>query len=242
MKEYLADLHTHTVASGHAYSTISEMITAAQKAGLKMLGITEHAKNMPGTCDEIYFINFRVIDRKIGDLELLMGVELNILDYDGNVDMDKSLLGQMDVVIASMHMPCIKPGTIEENTNAYIKCCENKYINIIGHPDDGRYLIDYKRLVEAAARTNTLLEVNNSSLSPDSFRKNAKENYTQMLSYCKELGVPVIINSDAHYYTKVGGHSYALELIDEIDFPLELVMNFNTDKLKTYLRAYKNKC
>ncbi len=240
LKEYIADLHTHTVASGHAYSTISEMITAAQKAGLKMLGITEHAKSMPGTCDEIYFINFRVIERKIGDLELLMGVELNITDYNGQVDMSENMMKDMDVVIASMHIPCLEPGTIEENTNAYVKCCENKYINIIGHPDDGRYLIDYKRLVEAAARTKTLLEVNNSSLSPDAFRKNAKENYKEMLGYCKELGVPVIINSDAHYYTKVAGHSYALELMEEIGFPLDLVMNFNIDKLKTYLNAYKN--
>ena len=55
---FLLDLHTHTLASGHAYSTITEMVHAAAMAGLHMLGITEHAPKMPGTCQLYYFPEF----------------------------------------------------------------------------------------------------------------------------------------------------------------------------------------
>ena len=58
---YEFDLHTHTIASGHAYSTIKEMANSAKEKGLKLLGITEHAPTMPGTCHEFYFQNFRVL-------------------------------------------------------------------------------------------------------------------------------------------------------------------------------------
>ena len=79
MNTYAADLHTHTIASGHAYSTIKEMAIAAEEKGIRLLGITEHSKGMPGSCQDIYFSNLRVVDRKIGEVELAMGVELNII-------------------------------------------------------------------------------------------------------------------------------------------------------------------
>ena len=74
------DLHTHTIASGHAYNTMMEMIHEAQNKGLDVYGITEHAPRMKGTCTDFYFHNLKVVPRKHGDLELLLGVELNILD------------------------------------------------------------------------------------------------------------------------------------------------------------------
>ena len=74
----ILDVHTHTVASGHAYNSMLEMIHEAQEKGLEVYGITEHAPKMPGTCGEFYFHNLKVVPRKHGDLELLLGVELNI--------------------------------------------------------------------------------------------------------------------------------------------------------------------
>mgnify|MGYP000184654844 FL=1 len=54
-------------------------------------------------------------------VEMLFGVELNILNQDGEVDMEENLLKKMDIVIASMHIPCFKSGTKEENTQTYLK-------------------------------------------------------------------------------------------------------------------------
>lgn len=232
MREYIVDTHTHTIASGHAYNTILEMAKAAADKGIKILGITDHSKAMPEASGDFYFMNLKSMDREAYGVELLLGVELNIIDYNGKVDLPLRYIKEMDIVIASLHTPCIKPGTKEENTNALIKCCENPYIDIIGHPDDGNYDIDMEQLVLAAKRTGTLLELNNNSIV---FRMNARENDKKMLILCKEHNVPIVIGSDAHAVGKVGEKSNALELVEEVDFPEELIMNYYPDKLKEYL-------
>ena len=154
------------IASGHAYSTIREMAKSASEKGLELLGITEHSMKMPGTCQLFYFENLKVVDRKMYGVELYMGAELNIMDYEGHVDMGEKTLEKMDIVIASMHIPCIKPGTREENTNAYLEVMKNPYLHIIGHPDDARYEVDYLALVQSAKEHRVLLEVNNNSWIP----------------------------------------------------------------------------
>lgn len=231
----IMDLHTHTVASGHAYNTLYEMAKSASEKGLALMGSTDHAPKMPGTCHEFYFINFKVIPRNICGVNILMGVELNISDYTGRVDLRKGLLEKMDYSIASLHEPCYKSGTSAENTRAYIGAIENPLIHIIGHPDDSRFPVDYDTLVSAAAENHTLLELNSSSLHPLSARINAAENYRIMLELCKRYHASVIIDSDAHIEADVGNHTRAWELINEMNFPEELIVNSSFEKLLPYI-------
>lgn len=233
------DTHTHTLASGHAYSTIRENAAMAAKKGLELLAITEHAPYMLGSSHDYYFQNLKVIDRGAYDVPLLFGAELNILDTKGGVDLERSTLKQMDLAIASMHIPCYKPGSREENTEAVINVMKNPYVNIIGHPDDVRYPLDYLAVVQAAKEFGVLLELNNSSLSPVSYRKRAKELDTEMLTLCKQYGVSIVMGSDAHVDTDVGNHMWAISLLEELDFPEELVINADTNRLKPYLNCYR---
>lgn len=235
----LLDLHTHTIASGHAYNTINEMIQAASEKGLEVLGITEHAPAMPGTCSNLYFVNYRVLPREKMGIRVFYGVELNILDYDGHVDLPKNILAGTDLAIASIHPPCFKGGSMEENTRAYMNTMKNPYVNIIGHPDDGRFPIDYKALVEGAKEQDVLLEVNNSSLSPNSYRYHAVENYHKMLEYCKLYEVPVVINSDAHVEIDVANHQFAWKILKEVDFPETLIVNTEPKILEKYINYFK---
>lgn len=229
------DLHTHTIASGHAYCTLREMAKAASDKGLEILGITEHAPQMPGSCQNFYFQNLKVVPRELYGIRLLLGSEVNILDPEGHIDLEDRILKGLDVVIASLHVPCMKPGTRKENTDAYLSVMKNPYINIIGHPDDGRYEVDYRALVEGAKRYGKVLEVNNHSLQPDCSRQNAVVNDTCMLELCKEYRVPVIINSDAHFDTLIGEFDEAKRLLEELDFPEELVLNRSVDALKGHV-------
>ncbi len=233
--KYILDTHTHTVASGHAYSTVNEMTRAAAERGLELLAITEHAPKMPGSCQEIYFSNLKVIPREKDGVQLLFGVELNIMDYQGNIDLPERLLQQMDIVIASMHTPCVPHGTVEQNMSAFIGAMKNPYVNIIGHPDDGKYPVDYEELVLAAKKHHKLLEVNNNSLMPHSFRENARENDITMLEFCKKHQVPVVVGSDAHHTDYVGRHAEAYEIFEEIDFPESLVANADKELLFSFL-------
>ena len=241
MNDYV-DLHTHTIASGHAYSTIEAMIKAAEQKGIRLFGITEHAPKMPGTCSELYFNNLRVLERKHGEMYTLFGAELNIMDMEGHVDLPERTLKQMDLCVASMHGPCFHPGTIEENTKTYLNVMKNPYVNIIGHPDDGIYPLEYEPIVEAAKETNTLLEVNNNSLNPAGSRKHTRENLIAMLELCKEYKQPVIMNSDSHVFCDVARRDFSEKLIKEIDFPEELIVNRSVDVFKEYIhRKYEEK-
>lgn len=233
--ESVLDLHTHTIASGHAYCTIREMAKAAADKGLEILGITEHAPEMPGTCHSFYFHNLKVVPRQMYGIELLLGAEVNIMDEEGNVDLKEKEIRKMDVVIASLHLPCMAPGTRMQNTNAYLNAMKNPYVNIIGHPDDGRYEIDYRALVEGAKKYGKVLEINNHSLAPDCFRQNAKENDTIILELCKEYQVPVIMGSDAHFDAYIGEFSYVKALLEETDFPEELVLNRSASAIAEYI-------
>lgn len=232
----LVDTHSHTLASGHAYNTIDEMAKAAYEKGISILAITEHAPAMPGTCHSMYFHNLRVVGRHRHGVQLLLGSELNIIDYEGNVDMDEYTLNCLDIAIASLHIPCIKPGTIRENTSALIQAMKNPHVKIIGHPDDARYPIDYKELVLAAKEHKVLLELNNNSLNPNGFRLNARENDILMLELCKEYQVPITLGSDAHVVDDIGNHSFSDEILKVTNFPESLIINTSVEKFMNFLQ------
>lgn len=229
------DLHTHTVASGHAYCTLREMAKAAADKGLEILGITEHAPKMPGTCHKFYFENLKVVSREMYGIQLLLGSEVNILDSEGNIDLAPKTLARMDVVIASLHTPCIEPASRLENTQAYLNVMKNPYVNIIGHPDDGRYEIDYEALVQGAKEYGKVLELNNHSLNPECTRANAVENDTVMLNLCKKYQVPIVMDSDSHFDLLIGEFDRARALLTELDFPEELVLNRSADAIRGYV-------
>ena len=213
------------------------MAKAASDKGLSVLGITEHAPKMPGTCHSFYFHNLKTVPRELYGIRLLLGSEVNIMDFEGNIDLEERDLKGMDIIIASLHTPCIKPGSIKENTTAYLKVMENPYVNIIGHPDDGRYPVDYRALVEGAKEKGKVLELNNHSLDPKCFRRDARENDLKMLELCKEYAVPVIMGSDAHFDTLIGEFSMAKKLLEEVDFPEELVLNRSVEALQGHVNV-----
>lgn len=233
------DTHTHTIASGHAYNTIREMAQAANDKGLKLLAITDHGPKMIGAFTEFYFMNLSAVERKMFGVELLMGSEVNILDFEGNVDLNDKMLESLDIVIASLHLPCIEPGSKEENTRAYLNAMKNPYINIIGHPDDSNFPIDYEALVCGAKENNVLLELNNSSLKPNNYRRDTRKNDIIMLKLCKKYDVPIVIGSDAHADCSIADFELAKEVIKEAEFPERLIINRSTDELKKYVNKYK---
>ncbi len=232
---YYFDLHTHTLASGHAYSTIKEMAKAASEKGLSVLGITEHSMNMPGTCHGFYFQNLVVVPRMQYGVRLLMGTEVNIIDYKGNLDMPEELLKNMDVVIASLHTPCIRPGSRQENTSALLGVMENPYVHIIGHPDDGRYPLDYEAVIKGAKEHHKLIEFNNNSLNPKGIRVNALENDRKILELCMRYEVPIILDSDAHVDADVANFKNLIPILEEVHFPEQLVVNRSVEQLKLFV-------
>ena len=228
----IIDMHTHTVASGHAYSTIHENIQFAKNHGMKFLGTSDHGSTMTGGPAEYFFHNLKVVPREMDGVKILRGMEANILDVNGNIDeLDSKALDGLDYLIASLHIVCIEPSTKEDNTMAILNVMDKEKVKIIGHPDDARYELDYEAIVKKAKEKNILLEVNNSSLSPNTSREGARENILKYLELCKEYGVRIIMGTDSHICYDIGVFQYAEAIIEEANFPKELVINYWEDQI-----------
>lgn len=231
-----ADLHTHTIVSGHAYSSMQEMAKAASEKGLEILGITEHGPSIPGTCNPIYFNNLHVVPRQMYGIRLLLGCEVNILDSSGTLDMSDDKMSRLDLCIAGIHDLCWKPGTEEENTAGVIKAMNNPHIKIICHPGDGTAKLNFEELVKASKSSGTILEINNHSLSPfRTKREKAIPNNLELLRLCKKYETPVLLGSDAHISFQIADYSNLYPLLAQTEFPDELILNYSTARLMEVL-------
>lgn len=230
----IADIHTHTLASGHAYGTMSEMAYSASKRGLHILGITEHAPGIPGTVDPFYYMNFEVVPRTLFGVTLIHGSEINVLN-DGTLSLEQTYIDKLDYGIVGIHSQCYTDQGKIKNTQNLIKCMENPKIKFISHPDDDHNPLDYELLVTAAKKHQVALEINNSSLLKQDRRLNCVENYRKMLKLCKEYCVPIVISSDAHFPDAVGKFDQAINLLNMENFPEELVLNMEDKRLMSFL-------
>ena len=237
----LLDVHTHTVASGHAYSTLQEMAHEAAARGLQILGITEHGPGIPGTCDPIYFRNTICVPRRLYGVELMLGAELNIINTNGDILLDPVNWPFLDLRIAGIHSLCWEGGTKEENTRGVENAMRNPYIQIISHPGDGTADLDFERLMQVSHDTHTLLEINNHSMHPARHKAVARPNQIELLRLAKKYDTPVILGSDAHFSGMIAGYDNLLPLLRETDFPDELVMNFWPERFKAYLKPFPKK-
>lgn len=235
----LLDVHTHSIVSGHAYSSIQEMAMAASEKGLQILGITEHAPELPGACDPIYFRNLHVVPREMYGVRLLLGAELNILDTKGTLDLDENYYRILDLRIAGIHSLCWKGGSREENTYAMLQAIRNPWTQIISHPGDGTAQLDFEPIVLAAKETRTLLEINSSSMDPVRHKEEARDNNLEILRLCRRYEVPIILGSDAHISFSVADYRYALPLLAETDFPEALVINDKPEWFLEYVGIEK---
>jgi putative hydrolase len=232
--KYALDVHTHTIASGHAYSTLLENAKAASEKGIKVLGTTEHGITMPHAPHIWYFNNYKVLPREIYGVTMLYGTEANIMDYDGSLDINDESLDMVDIVIGSIHDEVYKVGNIEENTRAFINTIKSGKIDIVGHLGNPGVPVDSEKVVQCAAENDVLIEINNSSFTTS--RVGSDSNCKQIALLCKEYGNKLIINSDAHFCTLIGEFTQAVNMLESIDFPEELIINKDPNELLLRLK------
>ena len=229
MKRLIADIHMHTLASGHAYGTIREMAAAAKEQQLQLIGISEHAPGIPGTVDPFYYGNLRVIPRVIDGVEILHGCEINVLN-GGRLSLEQKYIDRLDYAIVGIHGLCYQNEGTDGNTTNLIECMKNPKVKLVSHPDDDHTPLDYPRLVQAALQYHVALEVNNSSLVKKDQRLNCYQNYRTMLALCQQYRVPIVVDSDAHDPSWVGRQDLACALLESVGFDEELVLNAETGR------------
>ncbi len=233
----IADTHTHTIASTHAYSSLQEMVHAASLKGLYAVAITDHGISIPGAPGRWYFHNLKVVPHMLEGVLVLRGQEANVIDYDGNTDIEDDCVDDLDWVIASIHdviMPPEKP-TVESVTNAWLNIAKNPHINVIGHSGLMEYKYDYEAVIPEFGRQGKLVELNEGTFTA---RKNSIVNCIEIMKVCKKYSVPVIVNTDSHFSTAVGCFDQSLALLQELDFPEELVVNSSVSRFQAYLKGH----
>lgn len=233
-----ADLHTHTIASGHAFSTVKEMVEYAAMRGLKMMAITDHGINMPGGPHEYYFSQIMGLPNYISGVEILKGVEANIIDINGNLDMPVRILQNLDLVIAGFHTGTGFHGdSVELNTRALIAAIQNPYVHIIAHPGNPEFPVDIEKVVQTAKMAGKALEINNSSFSIS--RPGSVPRCNQLARIAARTETLVSINSDAHNCFVVGKFDDALDAAAKAGIKPNKVLNTSAQFIRDYLLSLK---
>lgn len=226
------DSHTHSLASGHAYSTIDDLARGARKRGLSGFVLTDHGPALQGSTHPYHFGNLRVIPERLWGVRFYKGVEANILDLSGRVDLAASVIARLDFAMAGLHEICLAPGSEAENTQAMVAALANPLVDAISHPGNPVYPIDVAAVVAAAAAHGKALEINDSSFR---VRAGSAPNCRRIAELCAERGTRIVCGSDAHYWRDVGRFDSVLSLLKGLRFPSELVLNADVRRFEAFL-------
>ena len=243
MIEIKTDTHMHTLASGHAYSTIEENIITASKRGLELIGITDHFSELfVSSVDSAsfgYYSNKKALPPVWHGVRLLFGTEADIVDLDGHLfgwnrkvrfgpqegpSFKELYLDKLDYIIASVHFNTFtKDASLTRTTEMYVKALDDPKVKVLGHIGRARVPFDMDTVLLHAKELGKMIEINEGSfIYPD-----AVPICRNIAIRCAELGTKITVSSDAHSAFYVGRYPEARKMLEEIHFPEELIVSRN---------------
>ncbi len=226
------DTHTHTILSGHAFSTLEENMRAAAAKGLKHLCITDHGPTIPGAAPYYVSNMYNTLPAFADGVHMHYGLELNIIDYEGGLDLPADRLHTLQFALAGMHEAALSPTSKEAHTNAYENALANAHIDALSHPGNANFRCDIPSVVAAAKKYGKLIEINNHSFY---VRAAGIPNCIEFAKECMRTDVRVIVSSDAHFSGNIGVVDRALDMLESIGFPKELIVNLTAKSFEAYL-------
>lgn len=246
-KDILADLHTHTIFSQHAYSTLKENVNVAKNRGLKYIAITDHYY---GSGDDIMrknettriaYMTHDVMQNEkdivvVGGAEFNLGQEIPYWDKIQHIPwrpigVHSWFWNRENSTLESVYNAFeIAAKSKRHNAFAHIE----REIHKINHSKYGEELSNdvkefYIQMVHLAKREKVFLEVNESSIITN--EKGGIKRLKYWLQLAKEQNCLIYLGTDSHYCENVGVFKYAIELLNEIDYPKELILNCNINEL-----------
>lgn len=261
MYEILGDLHTHTLYSRHAYSTIQENVTAAAARGIEVLGSADHFSSMLFPSTDLrnfqFFVNQGIWPRDWDGVTVLRACEADIVSLSGglfgeDIPVPESIVGRpykldrslfervtanLDYVIASVHnSDFTADASLAQTTAMYVAALEHPRVFILGHTGRSGVPYDIDTVLTCAKERHKLIEINEHSLEGSS-GDGTHRACRKIAERCAELGVGICVNSDAHLAPLIGGYTRATALLEEIHFPEELIMNRSRASLLVELAA-----
>ena len=234
----LADLHTHTIASGHAFSTVTELANAASGKGLELIAITDHGPSVPGGAHAWFFWNSKAIPNVLSGVRILKGCEANVADTDNGLDLPDEVIALLDVVAVGFHpLTGFDDATRARNTRALVRAMSNPLVDIVTHPGNTEdFPVDVATIVATAVERGVALELNNHSFDPASSRSASSYGERRFAIAALDAGASISIGSDAHFHDQVGTFDQAIAVAEEIRFPIERIVNRDAASVLEFLR------
>ena len=232
--QIIADLHTHTNVTDHAFSTLTEMVQAAHDMGLKAIAITNHGPTNPDGPHEWHFSNLNLVPRKMNGVTVIRGIEFDITAPSGGINvMANKSLKHIDWALASFHECLFPPADRSIHTAALESILYNPYVNAFGHLGNPNFDFDHEYIISRCNERGKVVEINNASLN---VRAGSKKNCADIARMCMKYEVPIVVDSDSHICFRVGHVEGALDMLEEIGFPEELIINSSMARLDAYFK------
>ncbi|ASG09521.1 MULTISPECIES: phosphatase [Vibrio] len=230
----VVDTHTHTYASGHAYSTLIENARSAKENGLAMFCTTDHAQSMPGAPHYWFFSNQRILPRFLDGVAIIRGIESNIMNRAGEIDVHPSVDQNLDWVIASFHEPVFQPADKAAHTEALINVIKGGRVDALGHLGNPNFDFDFDEVIACAAQHHVAIEINNSTLKGHS-RVGSVDRCYEIAKVAKAHGAYVTTGSDAHFCQDIGQLQLASELLESVGIAAEKVITHSVEQFLAFL-------
>lgn len=230
----VVDTHTHTYASGHAYSTLLENAAAAKEAGLSIFCTTDHTDSMPGAPHFWFFHNQAILPRYLNGVILLKGAEVNILNAAGDIDLPPQVDYALDWIIASFHEVVFKPSSESDHTQALINVIKSGRVDALGHLGNPNYPFDFDAVLACAKEHSVAIEINNSSLLGNS-RIGSVERCYKIAEKANVNGNYITTGTDAHFCQQIGNFEEVNKLLESVDVDPGKVITHSESQFLAFL-------
>ena len=225
------DLHVHSLFSQCGLHTILELLERARSQGMKGIAITDHGLTVGGRLNSVFFERFV---SPYPEVQVFKGVECNLLDAEGNIDFPVKFRKFIDIALLGIHPNTVKGGDARLYTDMLIKAIDrNPHIDIITHPNDPNYPIDFDNLARFAAERDVVIEINNSKIR---YARSTVEEVKKLLAACVKYSCPVAVNSDTHAIHELGDDTSIRPVLEDVEFPEELIVNQTAERALSFIR------
>lgn len=221
------DFHSHTLFSQCGIHTHIEMLTYAKSIGLKGLAITDHGPALNSRFCCPYYDRFK---DPVKGIRMLKGIESNILDESGNIDVPERYIKFLDIILVGLHPhPAAPQGQGEEKYTSMLIASmgKNLCVDIITHPNEIEYPLDYEQIALTAKKYGIALELNNSKTL---YNRTTHKKTLELVKNCKKVGCRIAVTSDAHALHEIGLDDSVLPYLHNTGFPEKLLVTGNAEK------------
>ncbi len=226
------DLHVHTIFSECGIHTVLELIERARFLGMKGLAITDHGLTLGGRLNNPFFERFK---SPYPEVNVLKGIECNLVDEKGTIDIPPKHLPFIEVVLLGIHPNTPKGMSSEKYTDMLVAAIhKNPCIDIITHPNDPSYPVNYGRLAEEAKKAGVALELNNSKIL---YSRSSVETTIELVETCRDTGCRMAVCSDTHAILELGTDEAVKPILEAASFPEDLIVNRNADRALQFVNG-----